>query len=267
MRRGWRASRRELSRPGASAVAIRPPLSAQSAGVAKHDRADFAQEFLRRNAAYRAAWARLGAAGTSAESPDEALRWGLYAFFDPARPVRAAPAIWRAEAASQNVSLAPAPNLSGAAVLPDLRPCAEFGDDQARNIVVDRNGVRHRLRVFAAEPDARLAILLPPVGDALRAAACDAARRMIAGLAVAEPGAALRPSALQRQRLALLLRVLDAWVGGASNREIGTRIVYPWLAGTDATTWKSMGERRRVQRLLAEARHLAAGGYRDLLKA
>lgn len=255
-----------MSRPGALAVAIRPPLPAQTAGVAKHDRADFAQEFLRRNAAYRAAWARLGTAGMSAEAGDEARRWGLSTLFDPARPVRAAPAIWRAEAASQVVSLAPVPHLSGAAPLPDLRPCAEFVDGQARNIVVDRDGVRHRLRLFAPEPDARLAILLPPLGEALHAAACDAARRMIAGLAVAEPAAALRPSLLQHQRLALLLRVLDAWIQGASNREIGTGIVYPWLAGTDATAWKATGERRRVQRLLAEARHLAAGGYRDLLK-
>lgn len=204
--------------------------------------------------------------GASAESLDEAHRWGLCALFDPARAVRAAPAIWRAEAASQVVSLVPAPHLSGAAPLPDLRPCAEFGDGQARNIVVDRDGVRHRLRLFSPEPDARLAILLPPLGDPLRAAACDAARRMIAGLALAEPAAALRPSALQRQRLALLLRVLDAWVGGASNRQIGVGIVYPWLAGTDATGWKSMGERRRVQRLLAEARHLVDAGFRDLLK-
>jgi hypothetical protein len=208
----------------------------------------------------------VAAAGTSAESLDEAHRWGLCAFFDPARPVRATPAIWRAEAASQVVALVPAPHLSGAAPLPDLRPWAEFGDHQARNIVVDRDGVRHRLRLFAPEPDARLAILLPPLGDPLRAAACDAARRMIAGLAVAEPAAALRPSVLQHQRLALLLRVLDASLAGAGNREIGTGIVYPWLAGTDATTWKATGERRRVQRLLAEARHLAAEGYRDLLK-
>jgi hypothetical protein len=264
--RGWRASRRELSRSGALTVAICPPLPAQSAGVAKHDRADFAQEFLRRNAAYRAGWARLGAAGANAGVRDDARRWGLCTLFDPARSARAAPAIWRAEAASQIVSLAPAPHLSDAAPLPDMRPCAEFGDDHARNIVVDRDGVRHRLRLLAPEPDARLAILLPPLGDALRAAACDAARRMIAGLAVAEPASALRPSVLQRQRLALLLRVLDASLAGAGNREIGTGIVYPWLAGTDATAWKSTGERRRVQRLLAEARHLAAGGYRGLLK-
>lgn len=147
-----------------------------------------------------------------------------------------------------------------------IRPSAAFGDRLARNIVIDRAGVRHRLRLLTADRHAPLAILLPPLGDPLRAAACDAARRMMAGLALAEPAAVLRPSVLQHRRLALLLRVLDAWASGASNREIGARIVYPWLAGIDAVAWKSTGERRRVQRLLAEARHLAEAGYRDLLR-
>ena len=258
---------RELSRTGVPPVATRPPLPLRSAGsVAKHDRADFAPEFLRRNATYRAVWARLGDAELSADAREEARKWGLCPLFDPARPVRAAPAIWRADVASQIVSLVPAPHLPGAAALPDVRPVVEICDADARNIVLDCAGVRHRLRLPAADRHAPLAILLPPLGDPLRAAACDATRRMIAGLALAEPAAALHPSALQSQRLALLLRVLDAWSEGASNREIGTRIVYPWLGGTDAVAWKSTGERRRVQRLLAEARHIAAAGYLDLLR-
>jgi hypothetical protein len=258
--------RRELSRAGASSVAIRPPFPAHAAGFAKHDRADFAHEFLRRNGSYLATWARFGAAVWSVEARGAARPWGLRALFDPARAVRTAPAIWRAGIASQIVSLAPASHLAGAAALPDTRPVAEICDAHARDVVMDRAGVRHRLRLLTADRQAPLAILLPPLGDPLRCAACDAARRMFAGLALAEPAAALRPSALQRQRLALLLRVLDAWGSGASNREIGTRLVYPWLAGTEATVWKSMGERRRVQRLLAEARHLADAGYRDLLR-
>lgn len=248
-------------------VAIRPPLPAHAAGLAKHDRADFAQEFLRRNADYVSVWGRFGAAAGSDAARDAARGWGLRALFDPARAVRVAPAIWRAGTASQIVSLAPAPQLAGAAALPDTRPVAEFGEANTRDIVMDRAGVRHRLRLLTTDRQTPLAILLPPLGDTLRAAACDAARRMFAGLALAEPAAALRPSALQQQRLTLLLRVLDAWLGGASNREIGVGIVYPWLAGTDATAWKSTGERRRVQRLLAEARHLADTGYRDLLKS
>lgn len=240
--------------------------------VAKHDRADFAQEFLRRNASYRAAWAAsrdtLVQRGEADLAHEEAGRWGLVRLFDPDRPVRSAPAFWRADCASQIVSLAPAPAaFPGAAMLPDGAPLAEFDAGDAHHLVLDIAGVRHRLHVRAAVPRVPLAMLLPPLCDPLHAAACDAARRMFAGLSTAEPASVMRPSALQRQRMAVLLRVLDASLAGASNREIGLRIVYPWLAGSDALSWKSMGERRRVQRLVAEARNLAASGYRDLLKA
>ena len=244
----------------------------QAERLAKHDRADFAQEFLRRNAGYRAAWATSRAAspvpGCTEIADDAARHWGLVRLFDPNRPVRSTPAIWRADCASQIVSLGPVPvDFVGAAPLPEIAPLADFDAGETRHIVLEIAGVRHRLHVRAAAPRVPLAILLPPLGDALRAAACDAARRMFARLSVAEPASVLRPSALQRQRLALLLRVLDASLAGASNRDIGRRIVYPWLAAIDALAWKATSERRRVQRLVAEARDLAASGYRDLLRA
>jgi hypothetical protein len=197
----------------------------------------------------------------------EARRWGLVRLFDPDRSVRSAPAIWRADCASQIVSLAPAhAGYSGAATLPDVAPLAEFIAGDGRHLVFDVAGVRHRLHVLTGAPRAPLAILLPPLGRPLRVAACDAARRMFAGLTMAEPASVMRPSALQRQRLALLLRVLDASLAGASNREIGLGIVYPWLGGIDALAWKATSERRRVQRLVADAGNLAASGYRDLLR-
>lgn len=198
----------------------------------------------------------------------QSRRWGLVRLFDPDRPVRAAPAIWRAECASQVVTLVPAPSgFVGAAPLPGAPPTAECGFGETRHLVCDIAGARYRFHVLVADRGMPLAILLLPLGDALRAAACDAARRMFAGLSAAEPLAVLRPSALQRQRLALLLRVLDAALAGAGNRDIGTGIVYPWLAGTDAAAWKAMSERRRVQRLVAEAHELADSGYRRLLSA
>jgi hypothetical protein len=187
--------------------------------------------------------------------------------FDPARMVRSAPAVWRAECAAQVVALVPAPTgLPGAGLLPGVVATAETLSEDARDLVVDAAGVRHRLHVLGPAREAPLAILLPPLGDPLRVAACDAARRMFAGLSVAESASVLRPKALQRQRLVLLLlRVLDASLAGASIREIGVSTVYPWLAGIDAVAWKAASERRRVQRLVAEARHLAASGYRALL--
>jgi hypothetical protein len=196
----------------------------------------------------------------------EGQRWGLVRMFDPRRPVRAAPAIWRPDCASQIVSLAPAPGLAGAAPLPEAAAVADYLAGEARDLVLDTDGVRHRLHILGARTGMPLAILLPLLGDPLRVAACDAARRMLAGLSVTEPASAMRPSALQRQRLTLLLRVLDASLADASNREIGTAIVYPWLNGTDAVAWKATSERRRVQRLVAEARDLATSGYRSLLR-
>lgn len=198
---------------------------------------------------------------------DEARRWGLVRLFDPDRPVRTAPALWRADCASQIVSLVPAPaDLPGAAPLPDIAPLVQFEGADARHLVFDAAGVRHRLYIRTVTPGVPLAILLPPLGDPLRTAASDAVRRTVAGLGMSEAALALRPSVLQQRRLALLLRVLDASLAGAGNREIGLGVVYPWLAGTDALSWKAMSERRRVQRLVAEARDLAASGYRDLLR-
>lgn len=255
---------------GAAAVAIRSPLPANADGFARHDRADFAQEFLRRNAAYRAGWARVRSAarmlGGSDLEIDLAGRWGLVRMFDPSRPVRAHPALWRLDCASQIVALVPAPpGLHGGARLPDLATTAERLSGDTRDVVLDLAGVRHRLHIAGVDSGGHVAIALPPHGDPLRIAACDAARRMFARLSVAESARSLRPSSLQRQRLTLLLRALDASLAGASIREIGTSLVYPWLAGIDAAAWKAASERRRVQRLVAEARELAASGYRTLL--
>lgn len=255
--------------PGARTVVIRTPRPAHPASsYAKHDRADFAQEFLRRGSAYRAIWARSQDRGEPDDIAEVLRRYGLVRLFDPELGARLAPAIWRSDTASQIVTLAPPPaGFDGASVLPDTVFAADIEAHGHRHVVADCGAVRHRFLISSSDPFARLVILLAPLGDTLHAAACDAARRAIGGLRMSETASVLRPSPLQQQRLALLLRVLDAAHAGASNREIGARIVYPWLVGTDAAAWKSMSERRRVQRLIAEAHALADGGYRRLLKA
>lgn len=260
-----------LPEPEPVAVAIRPPLPAHADGFARHDRADFAQEFLRRNADYVAAWDRVCEVGedrgAAQVGPDSTRAWGLVRMVDPRRPVRSAPALWRANCASQVVALAPSlPGLPGGAALLHVAALADHAADGIRDLVFDRGGVRHRFHVGSADPGAPLAILVPPLCDPLRVAACEAARRMFAQLSMSEPASAMCPSALQRQRLTLLLRVFDAWVSGATNRAIGVEIVYPWLAAADAIAWKTTSERRRVQRLVGEARELVASGYRALLR-
>jgi hypothetical protein len=130
--------------------------------------------------------------------------------------------------------------------------------------VIDGAGRRHRLWLRDATPDASLVILLAPTSDPVRASAADAARRLLAGLPAAEI-TALDPTPFQRRRLTLLLHILDAALAGANNREIGTGIVYPWIVDMDARSWKASSERRHVQRLISDAKHMMRNGYRDLL--
>ncbi|MCA1200164.1 DUF2285 domain-containing protein [Sphingomonas sp. R647] len=239
----------------------------QHAGTfARHDRADFAQEFLRRNPAYRAHWRALRTAGATGARAALCARLGLAYPFDPDLPVRDAPACWAPGVAAQLVTLQAAPvAFPGAAALPDVVPTAMWRRGDVHDLVLDHTGVRHRLQVVSSDPGAPLVILLAPCADALRTACADAARRLLAGLSAAPPAAVMRPSALQRRRLTLLLGVLDLSLAGATTRAIGTGLVYPWLGDIGAQVWKTTSERRRVQRLIGEARQLMDGGYRALL--
>lgn len=188
--------------------------------------------------------------------------------FDPDRHALDAPALWHVEAASSIVILDRAPaDLPGAlAFHAGIAPAADRSRPDGRHLVIDTAGRRHRLWLREPAAGVPLAILLPLAAPPARRAAADAAHSLLAEL----PGLASsthRPSAFQCHRFTMLLRVLDAAQAGLTNREIGTSILYPWLAGIDAQAWKASSERRRVQRLTAEARHLMTSGYRQLLLA
>jgi hypothetical protein len=62
-----------------------------------------------------------------------------------------------------------------------------------------------------------------------------------------------------------ILRVHDALVAGASQREIA-EVLYAWQAGAERWREGSDGLRSRLRRLVKEARTLARGGYRQLLQ-
>lgn len=80
----------------------------------------------------------------------------------------------------------------------------------------------------------------------------------------------LFPTTFQRNRLNLMLRILDYLAGNAGNpnpiREISQLIVYPRTRFASAAEWKTSSERRRTQRLVHEAKSLVNGGYIALLK-
>jgi len=187
--------------------------------------------------------------------------------FDPDRTALDRPALWRADLAAPVVALDRAPpGIAGARTFAGHAAItADHRDESGRHLVIDTPGFRHRLWLRAPDPDVPLVILLAPSSDAIGAAAADAARRLLADLPLPAGPLATHPTRFQRRRLILLLSILDADLAGSSNREIGTRLIYPWLAGMSADTWKGSSERRRTQRLIAEARNTMRGGYRGLL--
>jgi len=68
----------------------------------------------------------------------------------------------------------------------------------------------------------------------------------------------------------MMLDILDALLDGAhgdtTTHAIARRFIYPGLALGRGVDWKSSAERRRTQRIIDEAKDLAASGYLTLLR-
>jgi len=92
--------------------------------------------------------------------------------------------------------------------------------------------------------------------------------RRLAGAPPSRKLGNLRPSPFQRQRLNLLLDILDLLEnpdGGPTSYEIARRLIYPGMTIGRGVEWKSSTERRRTHRLISEALALMGAGYRALL--
>jgi hypothetical protein len=138
--------------------------------------------------------------------------------------------------------------------------------------VLEGSGARHRVVLVGSASNACDGFFVKP-DECLEV-------RISALRALCQPTAAVRkhsqsfkyiyPSPYQRQRLTLLLRVLDQMGADSGRRvtmrEIAEKIVYPRSILPRAIEWKTCSERRQTQRLVAEARNMTASGYRNLLK-
>lgn len=221
------------------------------------DRSGFAWEWLRRDRAYREA---VGG---------DAARWGLHAFEGPDRDAIAARPMWRSEVFPFVLKAA-----AGADGSADdrfaLERLARFA-----TLVTGEAGAEHWLL-----SDGRRGIRIDVVEGTLRAGPV-LLRYRLAGLAgVQAPllvlhqllvlwrtgdfSRALHPGERRAARWILFLRAGDAMAAGAGQREIASR-----LLGREAAQrrWRveASSVRSRVQRLVREARRMAAGGYRELL--
>ena len=247
------------------AAAYAPLLSA--------DRSVFAWEWLRRDPAYRAVAERaFGRASISAsgELPDPG-RWGLHSFEAPGCGAPAARPIWRAEIH---------PHVLEADATPATVACDTF-----------ELGRLHRITTLVAAPGGREHLL---ISDGLRAIRLDVLsgslrqgpvrlryrlagfgsverplltlRRLLALWRTGQFAAALHPVEARASRFVLMLRARDALASGATQREIAAELL---SAEAGEARWRVSAPtvRSRVQRLVRNARAMAAGGYVSLLKA
>lgn len=138
-----------------------------------------------------------------------------------------------------------------------------------RHIVIADSLARHRVWLRAADAVGPAAFVLPAdMGFAIRLAATQRFEARLRGCGAGMTSVSTaHPTAFQRQRLILLLRLLDAAHAKATKREMAVTIIYPRTTSLTGAAWKGSNERRRTLRLLAEATRMMRGGYRALLQS
>lgn len=205
-------------------------------------------------------------------------RWpaaGAFAFpCTPEKEPAAEPALWLAAVSPATVILdAAPPGCTG--ITP--RKIAEWPiivadrllSDGRHLVLSDVDGFHH---LWIRDTLLRQPLAYVIVRDAAAETRRQAASRLDRRLAGAPPSrhiGASRPTGYQRRRLNRLLDILDIMGtadGPLTSYDIAQRLIYPDLKIGRGIDWKSSSERRHAMRLIGQARRLANGGYRDLLR-
>lgn len=239
------------------------------------DRSIFAWEWLRRAPEYRQDAARSGAAGQDVPgaaiiADERAIRWGLHAFERPDLAGPEARPIWRREVYP---SVLPARATSGGELedrfeLERLRDCATLVKSRsgAEHVLLSDRGRTLRLDILSGtvcDGPVLLRFELSGMRNVLRPLLT--LRQLIALWRVGQFSRALHPPEVRAARWILLLRTYDALAAGADQRAIAAHLLDRDAAGR---RWRVQAPalRSRVQRLVREARKMAAGGYLSLLR-
>ncbi|WP_312219068.1 DUF2285 domain-containing protein [Sphingobium yanoikuyae] len=185
------------------------------------------------------------------------------------------PALWHPEEAPAVLILDTAPFDGAGLALPDLERRPHILVDRllenGRHMVLAGSNGLHRLWLRPGPAD-RLFAYMVIRDDALllrQAMVRRFERHMTDGRAGRSPPG-LCPTPFQRQRLSMLLDIVDAAglydEARLTTHEIARRHVYARMEVGQGSEWKSSSQRRRTQRLIDEARALMEGGYRRLLR-
>jgi hypothetical protein len=133
-------------------------------------------------------------------------------------------------------------------------------------MVIASPGGLHRLWLREIKPNTSLAVIIPADRNFVqRIAAAARFERRLRGTVHGQPPLGYRPTAFQRNRLFLLLNLLDAEKAGASRRTMASTFLYRNSAPMSRAEWKGSSQRRRTHRMIDEAKHMMARGYRELL--
>jgi len=225
---------------------------------------------LRRDPLYVGWYVRASAA--TGGHPPAALRWRLLFAEDPARTAPRARLFWRADldpGALRVVARPAGPRDRYGLPIHQLRRFLSIvRDAQSQEHAVLSDGLRH-IRLDVEEGTLEQGpVVLHYVLDGLRdtAVKLETVRRLAALCLERRFSPEHFPADPYRERCILLLQVGDAVRSGASHREVAEllvgreRVRDEWQGRSDAL-------RSRVRRLAAEARRLAAGGYRLMLRS
>jgi hypothetical protein len=144
---------------------------------------------------------------------------------------------------------------------------ADHDAPDGRHMVIASPDGLHRLWLREIKPNASLAVIIPADRNfAQRIVAVTRFERGLRGAVSGQSPPDYSPTAFQRNRLYLLLKLLDAESKGASRREMATTLLYRNSAPMGRAEWKGSSQRRRTHRMIDEAKHMMASGYRDLLR-
>lgn len=236
------------------------------------DRSFFAWEWLRRDPTYRAAAGRAFRADGNAyrcERGEVPEHWGLHAFEHPRLTVPEARPVWCSKVYPFVLGVkAGAPRGEELFDLTRFRPISTLvGSVDGREHLLLSDGCRTiRIDVLAGtitDGPAELRYRLAGLASAERSVL--ALRRLLALWRTGCFSCSLHPHELRARRWLLMLRAHDALATGANQRAIAAE-----LLGSGATRerWRveASSLRSQVQRLVQGARHLARGGFWDLLR-